>query len=182
MNPLHGIWRGKKQMQRCARFVHDLLCIMFSKKHNGWQQGQAAIYLVFTSSHESEGMLWAKGLPSVSYLRASECLQVGKAFDETCGSVRNPTSREPATGDQGHRYKGTEKKNKQKPLFFKRGLHWGWFKKPLKAAGFRARLERSKGTVGKGRFIFIFSYFYCLTKQALFVSLKRSIVLVWDKL
>lgn len=87
-------------MQRCARFVRDLLCITFSKKHNGWQLEQAAFYLVFTNSQESEGMLWDKGLPTVSYLRASECLQLGKAFNETCGagSVRNPTSRAPAAG------------------------------------------------------------------------------------
>ena len=78
--------------------------------------------------------------------------------------------------------RGQKKKHKQNPLFLRRGLHWVWFKKSLKAAGFRARLERNKDTVGKGRFIVVFSYFYCLTKQASLVSLKRSIVVVWDKI
>jgi len=75
-------------------FVRDLHCIIFSKKHNGWQQGQTAIYLVLTNSHESAAMLWANRLPSASYLRASECLQLEKDFDETCGagSVRNSRS------------------------------------------------------------------------------------------
>lgn len=68
---MRGIWRGREQMQQCAMFVHDLFCVMLSKRHNGWKQGQADIHLVFTNLHESEGMLWAKGFPSVSYLRAS---------------------------------------------------------------------------------------------------------------
>lgn len=178
MNPLHGIWRGKKQMQWCARFVRDLLCITFSKKHKGWQLEQAAFYLVFTNSQESEGMLWDKGLPTVSYLRASERLQLGKAFNETCGagSVRNPTSREPAAEavvpeelrDKDLRGQKKRKKptttqpknpqqNKKTPPFSQERIALCWFKKPLKAAGFRARLERSKDRVGKGRFIFVFS-------------------------
>lgn len=100
MNPLYGIWREKKQMQWCARFVHDLLYITFPKKHNSWQQQQDVICLVFTNSHESERMFWAKGVPFASYLRASECLQLGKAFDETygTGSMRNSMSRKPAAG------------------------------------------------------------------------------------
>lgn len=87
-------------MQWCARFVHDLLYITFSKKHNSWQQQQDVICLVFTNSHESERMSWAKGVPFAFYLRASECLQLGKAFDETygTGSVRNSMSRKPAAG------------------------------------------------------------------------------------
>lgn len=58
-------------MQQCAMFVHDLFCVMLSKRHSGWKQGQADIHLVFTNLHESEGMLWAKGFSSVSCLRAS---------------------------------------------------------------------------------------------------------------
>lgn len=142
MNPLHGIWRGKKQTQQRTMFVHDLLCFMYSKKHNGWQEGQTTFCLVFTNSHESKGILWAKGLPSASYLRANECPQLGKAFDETCGagSVRNPTSRDPAAGAvvpgeirdidiRGQKKKTNHTKTNnqtptpKKPLFLRRGLH-----------------------------------------------------------
>lgn len=54
-------------MQQCAIFVCDLFYVMFSKKHNDQQQGQADVHLVFSNSHESERI---KGFPSVSYLRA----------------------------------------------------------------------------------------------------------------
>lgn len=52
------------------------------------------------TQRKSERMLWVKGLPSASYLRASECPQLGKALDENCeaGSMRNLASREPVEG------------------------------------------------------------------------------------
>lgn len=180
---MHGIWRGREQMQQCAMFVHDLFCVMLSRKHNGWQQRHADIHLVFTNSHESEGILWAKGFPSVSYLKAMSVFRWEKLLWNLWGKQcekpnkqRVFSRRSNSQGDQSQRYKRTgkekkkkqkEKKEKKKPkensLFLNRRLQYAWFKKPLKVVGFRAKLKRSKDTAGKGRFILVFYYFYCLT-------------------
>lgn len=62
-----------------------------------------AIYLAFTISPETEGMLWAKEHSTASEC-TSKCPKLGKGFKKTCGGhllrkpVSNSVRKEPAAG------------------------------------------------------------------------------------